>query len=129
MLLQIAEEFEPNITECQTDPDPIKALRLLKVYEDQFLFKNASQWIVKKDIKWISKLSQPFIEKAWNYYHAILLDEVKKRGPPQEEGSYIIETPVPPAVRTFKINVKTKHNASPPEVDSSSANESESPAQ
>lgn len=132
LLLQIAEEFEPNISECQTDIDPIKALRLLKEYEEQFLFKNASKWIVKKDIKWISKLSTPFVEKAWNYYHAILLDEVKKgreggRGPFIIEGTNSIEDamvspPPPSAVRTFKINVKTKHNG-PKAVECSEAAE------
>jgi len=39
LLLQIAEEFEPNIRELETADDPAKALRLMKEYDDQFLFR------------------------------------------------------------------------------------------
>jgi hypothetical protein len=119
LLLQIAEEFEPNIIELETADDPAKALRLMKEYDEQFLFKNASKWIVKKDVKWISKLSQPFLEKAWNYYHDILLDEVKKEregggGPHIIEGTSIVDAVPPPsqsASERMKNSLKLSYNA------------------
>jgi len=99
-LLAIAEEFYDNIQPLEECESPTERLRALKENEEQFLFKNASKWIVKKNISWISKLGAPFLEKGWNYYHGILLDEVKKK---REGEGPISLSPAPPATAGSQI--------------------------
>jgi len=129
ILLAIADELEPNILPLDTSyTTPQELDRAHKVHEEQFLFKNASKWLVEKDVKWITKLAAPFLEKAWNYYHATLLREAKKRrASPQDAEGPISLSPVPEepstatpksASKTFKIKVKVKHNAPPPKLSS-----------
>jgi len=64
-----------------------------KKWEEQFLFKNAAKWLIEEDLRWISKLSNPVVEKMWNYFHREVLDAVQN-----EEGSFIIEEPSPEGV-------------------------------
>jgi hypothetical protein len=60
----------------------------MDTYHKAFLFKNAARnLIAQKGLVWIDKLSNPAVEKAWNYFHGEVLEEVAK----QPEDSFIIE--------------------------------------
>jgi len=59
-----------------------------KKYETQFLFRNASREIVSRDLVWMDKLSNPVIEKSWNYYFQEILEKVYGEA---TESSFIIE--------------------------------------
>jgi len=57
----------------------------LERYERQFIYKNAARDLVRaKGLVWIDKLSNPVVEKAWNYFH----EEVRAK---HAEDSFIIE--------------------------------------
>lgn len=59
-----------------------------QIRQDQFLYKNAARHLVQQDINWIDKLSNPVIEKNWNYFYREIFDVVE-----EQEGSFIIEDP------------------------------------
>jgi len=68
--------------------------RDLQAWESQFLYKNAARKLVSQDLSWIDRLSNPAVEKAWNYFHR----EVMERVEAEEKGSLIIEGNPPTAV-------------------------------
>lgn len=81
LLMCLARAFVPysspgtTLVECQ-------------LRQDQFLYKNAARHLVQQDINWIDKLSNPVIEKNWNYFYREIFDVVE-----EQEGSFIIEDP------------------------------------
>jgi len=101
LLLAVARALRPTllpIPKPRTPSDSITGngvaaynnMRDIKEYEDQFLFKNAAKKIIQKEgLVWIDKLSNPVVEKMWNYFHKEILAECEK------EGSFIIEEPSP----------------------------------
>ena len=102
LLLEIAKTLIPTLTPYpqrrQTDlTNPTGWLNRIEAWEKQFLFKNAARKIVAKDLTWINKISNPVVEKMWNYFHIEVIEQVRVRelglGEAQPEGSYIIETP------------------------------------
>lgn len=44
----------------------------------QYEWRFASRYLIRKDIKWISKLSNPVLSTLWNDYHSILLEKVEE---------------------------------------------------
>lgn len=95
LLMAVAKALRPTLipfpAPIHNAYDAYKATQEMKKYEDQFLFKNAARKIVQKEgLIWIDKLSNPVVEKMWNYFHKEILVEIEK-----EEGVFIIETPSP----------------------------------
>jgi len=96
LLLEVAKDFEMLPVPEGSSSLPISDNRK---QGEQFLFKNAARWIVKKrGIEWITKLSVPTLEKSWNIFHNELLDEVRKREaliiePPAREGGEVEDLP------------------------------------
>ena len=83
LLLEVAKEFEtlPLLPEMD--------LSYQNRLAEQYLFKNAARWIVRKrGLEWITKLSVPTLEKSWNIFYRELLDEVQK-----QREALIIEPP------------------------------------
>lgn len=95
LLLAVARALRPTLIPLKQKAltnayEAIKNDAYIKEYEAQFLFKNAARKIVQKEgLVWIDKLSNPVVEKMWNYFHKEILAEVEK------EGSFIIEEPPP----------------------------------
>lgn len=89
LLLEIGRSLD-----VQPLPENADAFKMEK-YERQFLFKNAARdLIAKKGLVWIDKLSNPAVEKAWNYFYREVMDELRK----QPEDSFIIEESSNPEV-------------------------------
>ena len=91
LLLEVAKDFEYLAV-----PKDVSHPSVLVAQVEQYLFKNAARWIVRKrGIEWITKLSVPTLEKSWNIFYRELLYEVQKQGealiiePPVEEGSEV----------------------------------------
>lgn len=60
----------------------------IQIYMDRHLYKKAARHLVQQDLNWINKLCNPAVEKAWNYFHQEVFQDVW-----EEEGSFIIEDP------------------------------------
>jgi len=91
-LLQIARNLH-----VEPLPENADAFKMAK-YERQFLFKNAARDLIANEgLVWIDKLSNPAVEKAWNYFYQEVMrkqkdDEVALSDLKQEvEDSFIIE--------------------------------------
>lgn len=76
--------------------------------KEQYTWRSASKSLIRKDMKWISKLSNPVLSTLWHDYHAILLEKVEEERagggplslkdprfglPNQEESKFILESP------------------------------------
>lgn len=92
LLLEIARNLH-----VEPLPENADAFKMAK-YERQFLFKNAARdLIANQGLVWIDKLSNPAVEKAWNYFHLEVMrkqkdDEVALSDLKQEvEDFFIIE--------------------------------------
>jgi len=86
LLLFVARNFEMSAW-AENDMTVVKSEWIAT---KQYLWKYASPPTVSEyGLKWISKLSNPVLEKSWNIYYAELLKVVW-----EEEGSFIIEDPV-----------------------------------
>lgn len=92
LLLAVARALRPTLLPIPSPPkagnavSAFNASRDMEEYEKQFIFKNAARKIVQKEgLIWIDKLSNPVVEKMWNYFHKEILAECEK-----EEG-FIIE--------------------------------------
>lgn len=106
LLLEIARNID-----VEPLPENADAFKMAK-YERQFLFKNAARdLIAKKGLVWIDKLSNPAVEKAWNYFYHEVMEAAK-----QQEDSFIIEESSNPEV----------YNASPTDCTQASSPEESS---
>lgn len=84
LLLIVARCFELSTAADMTDLQSSDF-----VINKQYLWKYAAASTVRQlGLKWITKLSNPVLEKSWNIHHATLLEAVY-----EDEGSFIIEEP------------------------------------
>lgn len=47
-----------------------------RMVKEQYTWRMASRALIRKDIRWISKLSNPILSTLWSDYHIILLEKV-----------------------------------------------------
>jgi len=100
LLLAVAKAFRKTMLPVPPPPSSISytacysAHSAIEEYEKQFLFKNAARKIIQSEgLVWIDKLSNPVVEKMWNYFHKEILAECEKLEKAEGDGGFIIEPP------------------------------------
>lgn len=66
--------------------------QLDKQYEQSRKWAAVAKYLVRDDLEWVSKLSNPVLEKLWNNFGGEFL-----RVAEEQDGGFIIEPPAPPA--------------------------------
>jgi len=89
LLLVVARCYNGStLRECERR----SKLTAMDSWEAQMLWKNAAKHVVRDlGLAWVSKLSNPALEKAWNIWGRLFMDTVH-----EEEGVSIIEDPQSP---------------------------------